>query len=343
MFNPPDSETFKKVSEILKKVDTLVKSRDFDRARAEALHAKELDPRNMYAYAYCERIEFLIAQRQREGELEEVIRAEKAKQTEEAIARSKQESELKRREDESRPSRDKEIAAYSKALLDEWKDGLPSTRGVSHLTTLRQSLRITPQEHSEMELTVRREYYSQEFRKLWLSEKEIDDGPDTIKALRKRWCINGGESESIEFEILNQLRCPPARPIVLFVDDDEDLLAITSVVLKDSGFDVCSFSTSDDAYDFLLHSTPDIILADINLETSSMGGFAFFEKIQQLPRVACIPFIFISGLTDEIVIRAGKELGVDDYLIKPFDNDQLLSVIRGKLRRYNELHTVSIT
>src|SRR3990172_4414990 len=253
----------------------------------------------------------------------------------------KREQEQKREEEKNRPSREKELSAYTGALFEAWKAGAPSPQSEQRLRTLRQSLYIAPEEHSNMELMVRREYYAQEFRRLWLSEKDVEDGPATIKSLRKRWCINGGESESIEFELLNQLRQPASGPVVLLIDDDEDLLMAMTVLLRDSGFEIRPFTTADAAYDFLLHSTPDIILADINLETSSMGGFAFFERVQQLPRLSSIPFLFVSGLTDEIVIRAGKELGVDDYITKPFDNDELVSAIRGKLRRYAELRRIS--
>ena len=335
MANPSANETFKKVSEILKRVDALIKSQDLDRARTEALHAKELDPRNMYAHAYCERIESLILQRKQNQELDH------ARWLEEEAARAKREQEQKREEEKNRPSREKELSAYTGALFEAWKAGAPSPQSEQRLRTLRQSLYIAPEEHSNMELMVRREYYAQEFRRLWLSEKDVEDGPATIKSLRKRWCINGGESESIEFELLNQLRQPASCPVVLLIDDDEDLLMAMTVLLRDSGFEIRPFTTADAAYDFLLHSTPDIILADINLETSSMGGFAFFERVQQLPRLSSIPFLFVSGLTDEIVIRAGKELGVDDYITKPFDNDELVSAIRGKLRRYAELRRIS--
>ncbi|MEX0736340.1 MAG: response regulator, partial [Bacteroidota bacterium] len=76
---------------------------------------------------------------------------------------------------------------------------------------------------------------------------------------------------------------------------------------------------------------------DINLETSTMGGFTFYEKVRELDHLHDVPFIFLSGLTDEVLIRAGKELGVDDYITKPFSDETLIATIKGKLKRFKHL------
>jgi PleD family two-component response regulator len=68
-----------------------------------------------------------------------------------------------------------------------------------------------------------------------------------------------------------------------------------------------------------------------------MGGFTFYEKVREIDRLHDIPFIFLSGLTDEVLIRTGKELGVDDYLTKPFSDETLLATIKGKLKRFRQL------
>jgi DNA-binding response OmpR family regulator len=117
-----------------------------------------------------------------------------------------------------------------------------------------------------------------------------------------------------------------------------DLLAAS---LEDGGFDVTALSTSDEAYALLRKLTPDLILCDINLETSTMGGFTFYERVQELKHLQNIPFIFLTGLTDEALVRTGKELGVDDYLMKPISEQTLLSTLRGKLKRFRQLRKFS--
>ena len=53
-----------------------------------------------------------------------------------------------------------------------------------------------------------------------------------------------------------------------------------------------------------------------------------------------VPFIFLSGMSDEGMIRYGKGLGADDYLTKPISNDTLLDTIKGKLKRFKALKRV---
>jgi CheY-like chemotaxis protein len=101
--------------------------------------------------------------------------------------------------------------------------------------------------------------------------------------------------------------------------------------------------TSDEAYALMRKHRPDLILCDINLETSTMGGFSFYEKVQEVPHLQDVPFVFLTGLTDEVLVRAGKELGVDDYLMKPISQQLLISTLKGKLKRYRQLRTAAPT
>lgn len=123
----------------------------------------------------------------------------------------------------------------------------------------------------------------------------------------------------------------------MVIDDDEKLLEVLAEMLASAGFIVNAYATTDDAYKEIQVNKPDLILSDINLETSTMGGFSFYEKVQEMSELQDIPFMFLSGLTDEALIRAGKEMGVDDYITKPFSEKSLISTIRGKLRRFRQL------
>ena len=94
-------------------------------------------------------------------------------------------------------------------------------------------------------------------------------------------------------------------------------------VLENADFRVKAFSTSDDALIALQTESPNLIISDISLETSFLGGFAFYEKIRQMDHLLDVPFIFLSGMSDEGMIRYGKGLGADDIrrnrsLMTPF-------------------------
>lgn len=352
------------IRDVLKKVDTLLKKGELDGAEAEIRLAKEAEPKNMYVHAYVERIQLLMEERKRNMEAEEVSRKaeEEAKTKFEAERKLRLAEEIKRKLEaeharktipvskrtaaqpsgtgsvqrgETRPHSE-ELADYCTAVSQAWQNGIPGREETAKLQKLAGILHVTPEEHAAFEKSARREAYIRAFKAVW-SSREAAQGPSTITALHKKFGISSMESGDIDLELLSRARQPRTRPHLVVIDDDENLLAAMSDMLCDRGFDVKPFTTSDDAYRFLLHSTPDLILADINLETSTMGGFAFFEKLQQIPRLAVVPFIFVSGLTDEVVIRAGKELGADDYITKPFVGETLTSVIKGKLRRYSEL------
>ena len=124
---------------------------------------------------------------------------------------------------------------------------------------------------------------------------------------------------------------------MLVIDDDMRLLELLATSLEDNGFDVTALSTSDEAYTLLRKFIPDLILCDINLETSTMDGFTFYEKVQELKNIQSVPFVFLTGLTDETLVRTGKELGVDDYLMKPISEQTLVSALRGKLKRFKQI------
>lgn len=124
---------------------------------------------------------------------------------------------------------------------------------------------------------------------------------------------------------------------ILLVDDDELLARALADVLEDEGYATKSFHKAEDALDYLKENSPDLVLCDVNLESSKFGGFTLHDKMRAFPHLHQVPFIFLSGLNDRAIVRAGKEIGADDYLTKPVEPEALLSVVKGKLRRYREI------
>jgi CheY-like chemotaxis protein len=364
MENPFTPQT----AEILKRIDTLLKKEDIDGAQAEVRLAKEVDPKNMYVHAYYERVQLLVDDRKRRKDADEAhherrdegntdlrvevaatVRAELKEAAESAAAdrkkrletevRRKLEAESARKAVGSVPAHAAELMEYNKALFKAWELGVPGSETAARLEGLRSSLHITSEEHDSLAESVQRESYICAFKNLWMSASAAADGPSTITGLHRTFGITPGRFDGLDLTLLQEIRIPKTRPQLVVIDDDAHMLESIGSLLADQGFDVRPFITSDEAYRFLLHTTPDLILADINLESSTMGGFAFFQKLQEIPRLACLPFIFVSGLTDEVVMRTGKSLGADDYITKPFIGETLISIIRGKLRRYSELRS----
>ncbi len=226
---------------------------------------------------------------------------------------------------------------YKKVLLLAWADGALSKEEVAQLAALRTSLTITDDIHNRLEADVKRESYAQAFKIAWTSGLNAKERGTVVTELRRKFSIGPTEHAKIESKVLAELGPEHHQQSIVIVDDEDAMRMLITQVLEESGFVVQAFSTSDEAIVALKDLTPDMILSDINLDTSTMGGFSFYEKVRLYQHLAMVPFMFLSGLKDEGMIRYGKGLGADDYLTKPFSNELLLDTIRGKIKRYRQM------
>jgi chemosensory pili system protein ChpA (sensor histidine kinase/response regulator) len=121
----------------------------------------------------------------------------------------------------------------------------------------------------------------------------------------------------------------PARPLVLVVDDSLTVRKITSRLLTREGFDVLTAKDGLDALQVLSEHTPDVILLDI--EMPRMDGFEFTRTIKSDAKHAHVPIIMITSRTAEKHRNLAKDLGVDLYLGKPFQEEDLLKSLREML------------
>ena len=123
---------------------------------------------------------------------------------------------------------------------------------------------------------------------------------------------------------------------ILIVDDEPDLLEITAEYLEMEGYVPLTALSGAAAMEILNVTIPDLIISDITMP--GMSGFDLFEKIRSDSKFQNTPFIFLSGYADLQHIMAGKELGSDDYLVKPYEPEMLISTIKGKLKRSRQLN-----
>lgn len=127
------------------------------------------------------------------------------------------------------------------------------------------------------------------------------------------------------------------QPLILLVEDDTEILEVMAVLLETSGYSVIRALNGIEGLSVLEKSSPDIIISDIHMP--KMNGFDFYDALRNHKRMNHVPFIFLTGFSDVESVVRGRELGVDDYLIKPVDARLLLSSIRGKLKRADELRS----
>ena len=118
---------------------------------------------------------------------------------------------------------------------------------------------------------------------------------------------------------------------ILVVEDDVKLNQTVCTYLSDSGFQVKGCLGARDAYDEMYNNLYDLIISDIMMP--EIDGFEFAETVRKVNRH--IPILFMSAKDDLPSKQKGFQLGIDDYMVKPLELDELLLRVRALLRRAN--------
>jgi putative two-component system response regulator len=122
---------------------------------------------------------------------------------------------------------------------------------------------------------------------------------------------------------------------LLVVEDDPAMLVAFRDVLNGAGFRVITAQNGQVALERLETVKPDLILSDISMPV--MDGYQLFEAVREKPGGAVIPFIFLTARGTREDIFAGKSLGADDYITKPVTTRELLSAVKARIQRSDEL------
>jgi len=122
---------------------------------------------------------------------------------------------------------------------------------------------------------------------------------------------------------------------VLLIEDDPILLENLTDVLRSENFEVLAASDAETALSLADTQVPDLIVSDIMLP--GMDGLQLSRRLSNEPHTATIPIIFLTAKTAPEDLRAGLDLGADDYLFKPCSADKLLSIIRLRLAKRKQL------
>jgi len=118
---------------------------------------------------------------------------------------------------------------------------------------------------------------------------------------------------------------------LLIVEDDRELNNSVCAYLEGNGYNVVGCANGEEALNELGKREYDLILSDIMMP--KVDGFTLVENIRS--KNAQIPIIFMTARDDKFSKQLGYKLGVDDYIVKPFDIDELLMKIGAILRRTN--------
>lgn len=124
---------------------------------------------------------------------------------------------------------------------------------------------------------------------------------------------------------------------ILLIEDDTALRENTAELLELSGYKVSTAPNGKIGIEKARQDPPDIIICDIMMPV--VDGYGVLEAMTSEEATRQIPFIFLSAKTEHKEIRKGMDMGADDYLTKPFDEEELMSAVESRLAKASILAT----
>jgi DNA-binding NarL/FixJ family response regulator len=118
---------------------------------------------------------------------------------------------------------------------------------------------------------------------------------------------------------------------ILVIEDDKILLKTISNLLQLEGFEPISAVNGRDGVRQALELMPDLIICDIMMPEKD--GLQVLKEIRKSKKTQLVPFIFLTAKAELKEIRIGMQMGADDYITKPFDNDDLINSVNLRLQK----------
>lgn len=124
---------------------------------------------------------------------------------------------------------------------------------------------------------------------------------------------------------------------LLVVDDEPNLLRAVAACLKAEDYEVSTARSAHEALMQLAETVPDLIISDIRMP--GMDGFKLARQLRGAPRTALVPIVFLTARDETADRIEGFRAGVDAYLTKPFEPEELIAVVNGILNRVERTHS----
>ena len=115
---------------------------------------------------------------------------------------------------------------------------------------------------------------------------------------------------------------------ILVIDDEEPTVQLIAMLLDRRGFEVIKAYRAEEGLRKAYRYQPDLVLLDIMMP--DMDGW---EVCKRLRDMSDVPIVFLTARDDVKDVVKGLEMGADDYIVKPYDNDELVARVRAHLRR----------
>lgn len=118
---------------------------------------------------------------------------------------------------------------------------------------------------------------------------------------------------------------------VLVIEDEPEMRRNVVRLLELEDYQVLSAANGRDGLDLIREHRPDLVLCDVMMP--DLDGREVLQAVREEASLRAIPFIFLTARGEKSDQREGMNLGADDYLTKPVDNDDLLAAVAARLER----------
>ena len=116
---------------------------------------------------------------------------------------------------------------------------------------------------------------------------------------------------------------------LLLADDSITMQKLVELILAEEGFEIMSTSNGEEALAGIPSFQPDIVLADV--EMPKINGYQLCDKIKQNTSTSRLPVILLAGAFEQFDEELAKKVGADDFIIKPFESQELIGKVHAAL------------
>lgn len=118
---------------------------------------------------------------------------------------------------------------------------------------------------------------------------------------------------------------------ILIIEDQEDMRENLATILEMESYSVLTAADGEAGFALAAKAHPDLVLCDVMMPEAD--GYEVLRRVRQNPKIAGLPFIFLTAKGEKNDQRFGMNLGADDYLIKPVSASDLLAAVASRLER----------
>ncbi|MBU6340889.1 MAG: response regulator [Bacteroidetes bacterium] len=126
---------------------------------------------------------------------------------------------------------------------------------------------------------------------------------------------------------------------ILIIEDNADVRENLAEILELGNYHTLTAENGKIGVEKALQELPDLILCDVMMP--ELDGFGVLHILGRNQKTADIPFVFLTAKSEKEDFRRGMSLGADDYIVKPFDDEQLMQTIEARLKKSERLRAAS--